>query len=102
MLKKGDKVKIITGKDKGKTGAVLRVYQKTAKVLVQGIGIVKKHVKPGKVSKEGGIVRIERPIAISNVMYFNDKLEMPIRLGSKLVDGKKYRLNKKNNEVLEK
>jgi len=101
-IRKGDKVKILSGKDKGKTGSVIRVYGKDNRVLVQGINLVKKHVKPGKVSKEGGIVNVEKPIAISNVMLFNDKLDRPVRLGFKVVDNKKYRLIRKNGEVIEK
>jgi len=101
-IRKGDKVKILSGKDKGKTGSVIRVYGIENRVLVQGINLVKKHVKPGKVSKEGGIVNVEKPIAISNVMLFNDKLDRPVRLGFKVVDNKKYRLIRKNGEVIEK
>ena len=56
-VKKNDKVKIITGKDKGKAGTVVRVFKKTNKVLVEGINIVKKHVKPGAVSKKGGEIK---------------------------------------------
>jgi large subunit ribosomal protein L24 len=101
-IKKGDKVKIITGKDKGKTGNVLKYFPLTNKVLIQGVNLVKKHVKPGKVSKEGGIVSVEKPIAVSNIMYFNVKLDRPVRLGSKIIEKKKYRVSKKNGEVLEK
>lgn len=101
-IKKGDKVKIIAGKDSGKTGVVLKVFKEVNKVLVEGINIVSKHVKPGAVSKEGGIIKKEAPINVSNVMYFDDKLGRPVRLGSKVVDGKKYRVNKVTKEVLEK
>lgn len=101
-IRKGDKVKVLSGKDKGKSGTVLRVLGKENRVLIQGINLVKKHVKPGKVSKEGGIINVEKPIAISNVMLFNDKLDRPVRLGFKVVDNKKYRLIKKNGEVIEK
>jgi large subunit ribosomal protein L24 len=101
-IRKGDKVKVISGKDKGKIGNVIRVLTKENRVLVQGINLVKKHVKPGKMSKEGGIVNIEKAIAISNVMLFNDKLDRPVRLGYKIVDNKKYRLIRKNGEVIEK
>lgn len=101
-IRKNDKVKILSGKDKGKVGSVLRIYTKTGKVLIQGINLAKKHVKPGKVSKEGGIINIEKPIAISNVMLFNEKLDRPVRVGFKLVDNKKYRLIKSNGEVLDK
>lgn len=97
-----DKVKIITGKDKGKTGKVLKTYETKDKVLVEGVNIVKRHVKPGAVSKEGGIISIERPIHVSNVMVVDGKGAHPIRIGYKLVDGKKYRVNKKSGEVIEK
>lgn len=101
-IRKGDKVKVITGKDKGKIGPVLRVFIKDRKVLVEGVNIAKKHVKPGAVSKEGGIVSIERPIAVSNVMFYNEKLKRPVRVGYKVVDGKKKRVCKKSGEILDK
>lgn len=101
-IKKGDKVKIIHGKDLGKVGTVLKIFPLTNKVLVEGIHVVKKHVKPGAVTKEGGVISKEMPVNISNVMYFDDKLGRPVRLGSKVVDGKKYRVNKITGEVLEK
>ena len=72
-VRRNDKVKVITGKDKGKEGTVVRVFKKTNKVLVEGINIVKKHVKPGAVSKEGGIISMERPIDASNVMVVGSK-----------------------------
>ena len=97
-----DKVKVISGKDKGKVGKVVKIFSDTNKVLIEGVNIVKRHVKPGAVSKEGGIVSIERPISASNVMYFDDKLNRPIRLGKKIVESRKYRLNKETKEVLEK
>lgn len=97
-----DKVKVITGKDKGKVGKVLKIFSEDNRVLVEGVNIVKRHVKPGTVSKEGGIVSIERPINASNVMYFDEKLDKPIRLGKKIVESRKYRLNKATKEVLEK
>ena len=99
-IKKGDKVKIITGKDLGKVGVVLRTFVKTSKVVVEGVNKVKKHVKPGAVSKEGGIISIERPVHISNVMYFDDKSGKPVRVGYKVIDGKKYRINKASGDVL--
>ena len=68
-----DKVKILAGKDKGKTGKVLRVFTSKDKVLVEGVNIVKRHVKPGTVSKEGGIISLERPIHVSNVAVVESK-----------------------------
>ena len=99
-IKKGDKVKIIAGKDLGKTGVVLKVFKLENRLLVEGVNIVSRHVKPGAVSKEGGIIKKEAPINVSNVMFFDEKLGRPVKLGSKIVDGKKYRVNKVTNEVL--
>lgn len=101
-IRKGDKVKILTGKDKGKTGTVLMTLKERGKVLVEGINIVKKHVKPGTVSKEGGIVSIEKPIDVSNVMFFDEKNKKTARIGFKVADGKKYRISKKTGEILDK
>jgi large subunit ribosomal protein L24 len=100
-IKKGDKVKITAGKDIGKIGTVLRVLPQENKVVVEGINVVKKHVKPGTVSKEGGIIKKEMPIDASNVMYYDDQLGRPVRLGFRVVDGKKYRVNKITDEVIE-
>ncbi|MBN1162271.1 50S ribosomal protein L24 [Patescibacteria group bacterium] len=99
-IRKGDKVKIITGKDRGKVGTVLKVLKDKHKVLVEGVNVVRKHVKPGSVSKEGGIVNIEKPLDVSNVMFFNEKLNQGVRLGCKIIDGKKYRICKKSGEVV--
>ena len=99
-IKKGDKVQIMTGKDKGKKGTVVRVFPQKEKLIVEGINIVKRHVKPGAVSKEGGIISIERPINISNVMYLDEKSKKPTRIGFRMEKGKKVRVSKKSNEVI--
>lgn len=99
-IKKGDKVKIIAGKDKGKVGKVIKTFLKTQKVVVEGINKVKKHVKPGTLSKEGGIITIERAVHVSNVMFFDDKANKPVRIGYKIIDGKKYRISKKTGDVV--
>jgi large subunit ribosomal protein L24 len=89
-IKKGDTVQVITGKDKGKTGEVLEV--KDGKVLVKGIGIVKKHQKPTQANPKGGRVEQEAFIDASNVMYvYKDK---PTRIGFKLVEGSNGKKNK--------
>lgn len=100
-IRTNDKVKIIAGKDKGKTGKVLRVYRDGQKVMVEGINIVKKHVKPGGANKEGGIVSIEKPVNISNVMFVDPKTNEPTKLGYKVIEGKKYRLNRKTGDVID-
>jgi large subunit ribosomal protein L24 len=103
-IRKDDKVKVITGKDKGKEGKVLKVLTKDSKIVVEGVNVVKKHVKPNTVgqNKEGGIVSIEKPISISNVMYVDEESGQTIRIGYKIIDGKKYRINKRTGEVIEK
>jgi large subunit ribosomal protein L24 len=101
-IKKGDKVKIILGKDRGKIAPVLKVLKKSNKIVVEGVSIVKKHVKPGAVSKAGGIISIEKPIDVSNVMYFDEKINKPVRIGYKLINGKKYRISKKSGEIIDK
>ena len=99
-IRKGDKVKVITGKDTGKEGAVLSVFKATNKVLVEGVNVVKKHVKPGTVSKEGGIVSMEKPLSASNVRVVNPKTKAPERIGYKTEAGKKVRYFKKTGNVL--
>lgn len=101
-IRKGDKVLVISGKDLGKTGEVLSVFPNKNKVIVEGVNIVKRHVKPGTATDEGGIIKKEAPVNVSNVMYFDDELGKGVRLGTKIVDGKKYRVNKATGKVLEK
>jgi len=101
-MKKNDRVIVISGKDKGKQGPVLKVFKHKNKVLVEGVNKVKKHVKPDTVSKEGGIVSIEKPIHISNVMYYSEKENRPVRLGYKFIKGKKHRISKKSGKSVDK
>jgi large subunit ribosomal protein L24 len=100
-VKKGDKVMVISGKDKGKTGTILAAYPKQSRVLVEGVNIVKKHSKPSQANPQGGINSQEAPIHVSNVMPIDPKTGTPTRLGSKTVDGKKVRVAK-SGEVLDK
>ena len=76
-VKKNDNVTVLTGKDKGKTGKILKAFPREDKVLVEGVNIAKKHVKPGAVSKEGGIISVERPIDASNVALVVAKVKSP-------------------------
>jgi len=101
-IKLKDKVKVISGKDKGKIGEVVKVLPTERKVVVQGVNIVKRHVKPGVVNKEGGIVTFEKPVDVSNVMFFDEKENKTSRIGYSVSDGKKYRVIKKSGEVLKK
>ena len=73
MLKVGDKVKVITGSNKGKTGKVSKVLRSENRVIVEGVNIVKKHVKPGKTNETGGILETEAPIHISNVKLVSEE-----------------------------
>ncbi|WHY77755.1 50S ribosomal protein L24 [Neobacillus sp. WH10] len=100
-VKKGDKVRVISGKDKGKTGVILASYPKDSRVLVEGVNIVKKHAKPSQVNPQGGIISFEAPIHVSNVMPIDPKSGNPTRVGYKTVDGKKVRVAK-SGEVLDK
>lgn len=95
-VKKGDKVKVITGKDKGKEGVILAAYPKQDRVLVEGVNIVKKHVKPNQLNPQGGIVSQEAAIHVSNVMLIDPKSGEPTRVGYKIENGKKSSCCKKN------
>ncbi|MEK4487702.1 50S ribosomal protein L24 [Psychrobacillus sp. FSL H8-0484] len=99
-VKKGDKVKVISGKDKGKTGVILTAFPKKDRVLVEGVNIVKKHMKPNQANPQGGIVSQEAAIHVSNVMLIDPKTGEPTRVGSKVEDGKRVRVAKKSGEII--
>ena len=101
-IRKGDEVVIITGKDKGRRGSVLKVLEK-GRVLVENVNMVKKHQRPNpNAGVTGGIVEKEMPIDISNVMLFNPVTKKGDRVGTrKLEDGRKVRFFKSNNEVVD-
>jgi large subunit ribosomal protein L24 len=102
QIKKGDKVQIIAGKDKGKTGVVVSALPKKDRVIVEGINMVKKHTKPSQANQQGGIVEFEAPIHVSNVAVLDPKENTPTRVGFKVVDNKKVRYAKKSGEILDK
>jgi large subunit ribosomal protein L24 len=99
-IKKGDKVVVIAGKDKGKTGEVLRVLPKDSRVLVQGVNMVKRHTRPA-MGQTGGIVEKEAMLHVSNVAHIDPKSDKPTRVGFKTLDGRKVRFAKKSGEVLD-
>ncbi|BAQ09169.1 50S ribosomal protein L24 [Sporosarcina sp. FSL W7-1349] len=101
-VKKGDKVMVITGKDKGKTGVILAAFPKKDRVLVEGVNIIKKHTKPNQENPQGGIISQEATIHVSNVMVIDPKTGEPSRVGYKFEDGKKVRVAKKSGESLDK
>ena len=98
-IKKGDMVKVLSGDDKGQTGKVLKVEVKKYRAFVEGVNMVKRHLKPGRESQEGGIVTQEGPINISNVMYVMNG--QTTRVGFQVVDGKKVRYAKSNNQAID-
>ncbi|WP_077304127.1 50S ribosomal protein L24 [Terribacillus halophilus] len=101
-VKKGDKVKVITGKDRGKEGTILEAYPKKNRVLVEGVNIVKKHAKPSQDNPQGGILDIEAAIHVSNVMLIDPKTGEPTRVGYEVKDGKKVRIAKKSGQAVDK
>lgn len=101
-LQKDDKVKIITGKDKGKIGKVLKVVRKKDRLLIENINIVKHHSKPSAKNRQGGIIESESPIHWSNVMLMCNKCLMPVRIKmQRLDDGKKMRVCRKCDEIID-
>ena len=100
-LKKGDKVSVISGRDKGKSGEVLKVFPKKNRVIVQGVNMVKRHTKPSS-GAPGGIIDKELPIHGSNIAHSDPKSGKPTRIGAKfLEDGKKVRYAKKSGEIID-
>jgi len=103
LIKKDDKVKVITGKDKGKIGKVLKVIKKKNRILVENINMVKRHSRPSAKNKQGGIVEGEATIPRSNVMLVCNKCITPVRMRTqRLEDGKKIRVCRKCNEAIDK
>ncbi len=101
-IKKGDYVVVIAGKDKGRKGEVLKVSPKDEKVVVKGIRMVKRHVRPSQMDPDGGIKEFEAPIHVSNGAHLDPKEDKPTRVGFKtLKDGKKVRVARKSGEVID-
>lgn len=100
-IKSGDNVVVISGKDKGKQGKVLAVSPSTSRVIVEGVNIVSRHKKPRSAQDQGGIIKHEAPISVSNVMVICPKCGKATRVHHNVVDGKKVRVCK-CGEVLDK
>ncbi len=98
-IKKGDRVVVLAGKDKGRQGNVLRVFPEFDRVLVEGVNVVQRHTRPSQTNPQGGIVNKEAPIHVSNVAYV-DKSGQPTRVGFRMDGDKKVRFAKKSGEVI--
>ena len=99
-IKKGDTVKVLSGNDKGKTGEVIEVIPKTEKVIVKGVNVRKKHVKPRKQGEESGIIPVECPIHMSKVNVVCPKCGKATRIGFKVEKDQKVRVCKKCGEII--
>ncbi len=98
-VKKGDPVKVITGKDKGKDGKIIAVNHKNNTVLVEGVNMITKHTRPSATNQQGGIIHQEGPLHVSNVMYLHKG--KPTRIGYKVENGKKVRYAKSTGDVID-
>ncbi len=99
-IKSGDTVKVIAGDHKGSEGKVLTVFREKNKAIVEGLNMVSKHEKPSAKNPQGGIIKKEAPIHISNLSLIDDKSKETTRVGFEVRDGKKVRISKKSKEVL--
>ncbi len=99
-IKKGDTVCVLAGDDKGKTGRVLSIKAKENRAIVEGINLVSKSTKPSAKHPQGGIIKMEAPIHLSNLNVVDPKTGKPTRVGFKIVEGKTVRYSKKSGEEI--
>ncbi|GGA63601.1 50S ribosomal protein L24 [Flavobacterium palustre] len=99
-IKSGDVVRVIAGDHKGAEGKVLRVDREKNKAIVEGVNLVSKHTKPSAKNPQGGIVKKEAPIQISNISLIDPKTKETTRVGVRVEGDKKVRFSKKSNQVL--
>jgi len=101
-VKTGDLVYVLTGKDKGKRGKVIKVFPDKGRVTVENVNIVKRHTKPRKADQQGGIIEKEAPIHSSNVMLVCPRCDKPTKIGKQILEnGQKVRVCKKCKEVID-
>ena len=101
-IKKDDKVKVLTGKDKGKIGKVLRIVKKTNRVVIENINVVKTNQRPTQANPQGGIVEKNMPVHVSNLMIMCNSCVKPTRISMKLLeDGKRVRICKQCNQQID-
>ncbi|MBI2051526.1 50S ribosomal protein L24 [Candidatus Roizmanbacteria bacterium] len=94
-IRKGDKVRVITGKDRGREGVVERVYAKQQRIFLPGINLFKKHIKKSEQTPQGGVVELPRPVPVSNVMLICPKCKKTTRVAYRVESGKKFRMCKR-------
>jgi large subunit ribosomal protein L24 len=99
-IKKGDRVVVLSGKDKGKHGEVTTAMPKEGKVVVSGVNVITRHVKPSQANPQGGLERREAPLAVSKVAVEDPKTGKPTRVRFDVRDGKKVRIAVKSGEVI--
>lgn len=99
-IKKGDTVKVLSGKDKGKSGKIIRLIPKKGRVAIEGLNVYKKHSKPKKEGEKGEIIDVVRPINVSNVALMCPSCSKATRIGMRIDDGNKVRYCKKCNKVI--
>jgi large subunit ribosomal protein L24 len=100
-IKKGDRVVVLAGKDKGRKGQVIKVLPKENRLVVAGVNMVKRHTRPSQSDPQGGIKNKEAALHISNVAFVDPKSGEPTRVGFRVEDGKKVRIAKKSGEVID-
>ena len=101
-VRKGDKVVVLSGRDKGKTGEVLHMIPADSKAIVQGVNMIKRHTAPSQQTGAGGIVEREAPIHVSNLAHVDPKDKKPTRVGYRtLEDGRKVRFAKRSGELID-
>ena len=100
-IKKGDNVKVIAGKDKGRTGKVIRAFPRESKVIVEGVNVNKRHQKPKKANQQGQIIDKTLPVHVSNVQLIDPKSGEVTRIGRKIVKGKNVRFARRSGVELD-
>ena len=101
-IRKGDEVVVISGKEKGKTGKVVKVVKSKSRLYIGGVNLVKKHQRPSAANPSGGIIEKEASLHVSNVAHLDPSTQKPTRVGYKFLDdGRKVRFAKRSNEIIE-
>jgi large subunit ribosomal protein L24 len=99
-IRKGDTVQIIAGREKGKTGKILRIDEEKNRVWVERLNMVKRHQKPSQLHRQGGIIEKEAPLHISNVMFYDEKSAKGTRVGYRMDGDNKVRFSKRSGETI--